>query len=361
MAESTPTALGAPPVAPASSSTTIRAAELLDAGGIVAFPTETVYGLGARVDRHDALARVFAVKGRPHADPLIVHVDDVSEARRLTAEWPAAADELAARWWPGPLTIVVRRLDGLDDLVCAGGDSVGIRVPAHPAARDLLRAAGAPVAAPSANRFGRISPTTASHVVDEFADRAPADRPDLVVDGGACPLGVESTVVDLTGDTPTVLRPGGLAVEDLRGVLGEVTVAERVHDGRVADGSGHQSPGGYLRHYAPGTPLVVLDGPPGTATRVVTELSARGVTAAAIAPDGADPGAFAASLYASLRAADGGSASLLVAELVDPAGLGRAVNDRLFRAAHGRLAPAGGGDAAALVDRVLELTAAHRP
>jgi L-threonylcarbamoyladenylate synthase len=321
-----------------------RAGALLAAGGMVAFPTETVYGLGARIDRPDALSRIFSAKGRPTADPLIVHVAEVADARALAADWPEAADRLAERWWPGPLTVVVPRRPDLDDLVCAGGDTVGIRLPAHPVARSLVRAAGAPVAAPSANRFGRISPTTAAHVVAEFAGAA--DGPDLVLDGGPCPLGVESTVIDLTVSVPLVLRPGGLPVEDLRSVLGHVEVVDRV----VADDAVHRSPGEYLTHYAPRTPLVLLDAPPGTAKRLVAALGGRGVDAATVVPG---PGPVpveqvAAGLYGWLRAGDEGPAVGLVAELVEPAGLGRAVNDRLFRAARGRLLGVSGADAGEL-------------
>lgn len=328
-----------------------RAGALLAGGGMVAFPTETVYGLGARIDRHDALARIFSAKGRPTADPLIVHVADVADARALAGSWPEAADRLVERWWPGPLTVVVPRRPDLDDLVCAGGDTVGIRLPAHPVARSLVRAAGGPVAAPSANRFGRISPTSAAHVVAEFADAA--DGPDLVLDGGACPLGVESTVVDLTGAVPVVLRPGGLPVEDLRSVLGHVEVVDRA----TTDDAVHRSPGEYLSHYAPRTPLVLLDAPPGTAVRLVAALGDRGVDAATVVP-GPTPGPgsverLAAGLYGWLRAGDEGPAVVLVAELVEPAGLGRAVNDRLFRAARGRLLGVPDPDDAA-VDRLVD-------
>ena len=330
------------PVEDATTASIQRAGDLLAAGGIVAFPTETVYGLGARIDRHDALARIFSAKGRPTADPLIVHVADVAEARALAGSWPEAADRLVDRWWPGPLTVVVPRRDDLDDLVCAGGDTVGVRLPAHPVARSLVRAAGGSVAAPSANRFGRISPTTAAHVVAEFGEGG--DGPDLVLDGGACPLGGESTVVDLTGAVPVVLRPGGLPVEDLRSVLGQVDVVDRV----VADDSVHRSPGEYLTHYAPRTPLVLLDAPAGTAARLVASLGDRGIRAATVVPVPVPVEQLAAGLYGWLRSGDEGPAEVLVAELVDPAGLGRAVNDRLFRAARGRLLAVSGPDDAAL-------------
>jgi L-threonylcarbamoyladenylate synthase len=338
-----------PVVEDATTASIERAGALLAAGGMVAFPTETVYGLGARIDRPDALSRIFSAKGRPTADPLIVHVAEVADARALAADWPEAADRLAERWWPGPLTVVVPRRADLDDLVCAGGDTVGIRLPAHPVARSLVRAAGAPVAAPSANRFGRISPTTAAHVVAEFGGAA--DGPDLVLDGGPCPLGVESTVIDLTMSVPLVLRPGGLPVEDLRSVLGHVEVVDRA----TTDDAVHRSPGEYLTHYAPRTPLVLLDAPPGTAKRLVAALGGRGVDAATVVPG---PGPVpveqvAAGLYGWLRAGDEGPAVVLVAELVEPAGLGRAVNDRLFRAARGRLLGVPDPDDAA-VDRLVD-------
>ncbi len=317
-----------------------RAADLLRAGGLVAFPTETVYGLGAAVDHPEALRRVFSAKGRPTEDPLIAHVADVDAARDLAGVWPGVADELAGRCWPGPLTLVVTRPPGLDDLVCAGGPTVGVRVPAPATTRALLAAVGTPVAAPSANRFGRISPTAAAHVVAEFSGPDVADRPDLVLDGGPCPLGVESTVVDVTGSTPVVLRPGGIAVEDLRAWIGTV----EVRSASVAPSAGTgplRSPGEYVAHYSPARPLVLLDAPRGTAARVAGLANDRGRSVTAVdLPD--DAAAAAQVLYGRLRELDRPGEGPLLVDLVDPTGLGRAVNDRLYRAAHGRLVVAEG-------------------
>ncbi len=308
-----------------------RAAALLRAGGLVAFPTETVYGLGASIERPAALRRVFEAKGRPTADPLIVHVADVDAARSFAGDWPDAAQVLAERCWPGPLTVVVARPPGLDDLVCAGGSTVGVRVPAPVATRTLLTAVTAPVAAPSANRFGRISPTTAAHVVAEFGGDDVTDRPDLVVDGGPCRLGVESTVVDVTGPVPVVLRPGGVGVEDIERWLGAVEVRQRL------GGAGpHVAPGGYLAHYAPSRPLVVLDAGAGTVDRVVAHARSSGLGLSSLDLPG-DPSAAASALYRRLRSLDEQGGGPILAELLPPGGVGRAVNDRLYRAAHGRL------------------------
>src|SRR5947207_9629696 len=182
-----------------------KAVEILRAGGLVAFPTETVYGLGADATNAEAVAKIFAAKGRPATNPLIVHVADVDTARRFAASWPLAASHLAEQFWPGPLTLVLPRSPAIVPAVSAGLRTVGLRVPNHPLALQLLQQFGGPVAAPSANRSNRVSPTTAQHVRDELGDAV-----DLVLDGGPCAVGIESTVLDLTGDRPAILRPGGV-------------------------------------------------------------------------------------------------------------------------------------------------------
>jgi L-threonylcarbamoyladenylate synthase len=309
----------------------------LRSGGLVAFPTETVYGLGAALDRVDALERVFAVKGRPRTDPLILHVADAAAAVEVVATFPAAAAALAEAFWPGPLTLVLPRAPFVDDLVTAGGDAVAVRVPAHPVALALLRDAGRPVAAPSANRFGRISPTEAAHVVSELDDRLDPAR-DLVLDAGPTPLGIESTVVALGGDRSRLLRAGGVSQEELESVIGPVeAVARRVEPGDRAA----VAPGGLLRHYAPTTPMALVDGDAGLVAELHRLLTARGVAVRALhLPD--DPDRAAAELYRRLREADEAhlaeGVGLLLAGIVAPDGIGRAVNDRLFRAAHGRVA-----------------------
>ena len=219
-----------------------QAADLLRAGRLVAFPTETVYGLGANALDAAAVARIFEAKGRPLTSPLIVHVDSIAMARELALEWPAAADALAQHFWPGPLTIVVPKQPRVPDIVTAGLPSVGLRMPAHPMALALLRAAQIPLAAPSANRFTELSPTAAAHVRAGLAGR--------ILDGGPCTVGIESTVISLIGATPRILRPGLVTRPQIEAVIGP-----------VEEGSGPESPGQHPRHYSPHTPIVLGDSP----------------------------------------------------------------------------------------------------
>ena len=324
-----------------------RAGAALRAGALVAFPTETVYGLGAALGAPDAVARVFRTKGRPATDPLIVHVPDVDALDGVVAEVPAVGRTLATAFWPGPLTLILARGALVGDDVTAGGPTVAVRVPAHPVALGLLLAAGVPVAAPSANRFGRVSPTSAVDVMVELAARLDPRR-DLILDGGPTPLGIESTVVDLTGRRPRILRPGGVAWEDLVDLLGPVDHEER----RVVDEMAtSRAPGGLLRHYAPSTPLVLVEGGHRTLERLAVAVRSVGVRVATLDLSD-DAGLAAGVLYRTLRAADGGGAEVLLAATLPPAGLGRAVNDRLFRAAHGRVVTDAGPES---VDRVSAL------
>ncbi len=228
-----------------------QAAECLRRGGLVAFPTETVYGLGVHALDRAAVRRLFEAKGRPANDPLIVHVDAVERMETLVADVPEAARLLAARFWPGPLTLVLPRSGRVPDEVTAGLNTVAVRVPAHPVARALLLAAGVPVAAPSANLFSRPSPTRASHVLDDLSGRI-----DLVIDGGPTQVGVESTVLDLSGDVPTILRPGAVSLDMLRAILPRV---EQRTSSAPASGA-LPSPGLLERHYSPRAPLTVYDG-----------------------------------------------------------------------------------------------------
>jgi L-threonylcarbamoyladenylate synthase len=228
-----------------------RAADCLRRGGLVAFPTETVYGLGVHALDRAAVRRLFEVKGRPANDPLIVHVDAVERVHALVSAMPDSVAALRARFWPGPLTLVLPRSPRVPEEVTAGLDTVGVRVPAHPVARALLRAAGIPVAAPSANLFSRPSPTRASHVLDDLGGRI-----DLVVDGGATEVGVESTVLDLTGDVPTILRPGAVSREMLRAILPRV----EQRSAAASSSDAMPSPGMLERHYSPRAPLTVYDG-----------------------------------------------------------------------------------------------------
>ncbi|HEU4994854.1 MAG TPA: L-threonylcarbamoyladenylate synthase [Gemmatimonadaceae bacterium] len=220
-----------------------EAAELLRSGQLVAFPTETVYGLGAHALDEAAVRLIYEAKGRPSVNPLIVHVASPKAARELALEWTAAANALAMAFWPGPLTLVVRKRGIIPDLVTAGGDTVGLRVPSHPVALALLEEAGVPVAAPSANLSTQVSPTTADHVVRGLGERGGVA---LVVDGGPTSVGIESTVVDVTGAVPRVLRPGMISHESIKSVAGAVEIATQVEPGESA-----KSPGMMGRHYAP--------------------------------------------------------------------------------------------------------------
>ena len=323
-----------------------HAAAILRAGGLVAFPTETVYGLGADAESSAAVASVFEAKGRPATDPLIVHLPAATTAQptpmldRVVRVWPSTAEQLAHRFWPGPLTLIVPRAGGVAPEVGAELDTVAVRVPAHAAARALIAAADRPVAAPSANRFGRVSPTTAAHVLDELDGRI-----DLVLDGGPTALGVESSVVDLTGTVPALLRPGGVTLEDLVAVLGEVHHEPRrvLDDAEAASG-----PGQLLRHYSPSTPVVLVDGDAPVVEELLVGLRSAGLAAAPLdLPD--DPELAARRLYAALRAADSLGVQVLLAPVLRPDGLGRAVNDRLFRAAHGRVVDDAGADSVARI------------
>lgn len=316
-------------VDPANPSTEVlrEAAEVIRRGGLVAFPTETVYGLGAHALDVEATSRVFSVKGRPSTDPLIVHVVSVGQARKLTRTWDDRAEQLAQRFWPGPLTMVLPKGNVVPDDITAGRDTVAIRIPAHPIALGLLRESGVAIAAPSANRFGRISPTSAGDVAEELAGGY-----DLLLDGGPTLVGVESTVIDLTGDTAVVLRPGGVTVEDLESVIGKIVVLKRQSHAEDRDAL---APGQFLRHYSPSTPLVAMDAPASVMDALAQRLRADGVTVGLIElPQ--RPADAARVLYSRLRAHDG-TADLLIIRTMADGGIGDAVNDRIFRAAQGNV------------------------
>jgi L-threonylcarbamoyladenylate synthase len=305
-----------------------EAVELLRAESVVAFPTETVYGLGADAFSAKAIGEVYRLKNRPSWNPLIVHVAGVAAARELVAEWPPLAGDLAARFWPGPLSLVLRRAPHLAG-VGAGNDTIAIRVPAHEVALRLLEAAGLPLAAPSANRSEGISPTTAAHVV-----RSLPDVP-LVLDGGPSSWGIESTVLDLTGERPALLRPGALGLRAIREVTGAIMLPDSDPAGSgPADGRARSSPGMSRRHYAPRARLVLvpevgeydLDGTVGALTLEGPEGPYRELLSA-------KPEEYAADLYAALhRLDDAGVATILVQEPPDTEDW-LAVRDRLSRAA----------------------------
>jgi len=326
-----------------------RAAEVLRAGGLVAFPTETVYGLGVHALDREAVRRLFVAKGRPANDPLIVHVATLDDAGLLIAERPSALASLADRFWPGPLTLVLPRAAVVPDEVTAGLSTVAIRVPAHPVARALIAAAGIPIAAPSANLFSRPSPTRAAHVLADLDGRI-----DLVVDGGATDVGVESTVLDLTQNIPTVLRPGAVTLEMLRDVLPQVRMRDASHTASGAEPMA--SPGLLSRHYSPRAPLTLYEG---RAAAVVARLAADardasrhgqrvGILAADDDPvDGftivragseSDLAGVAARLYAALRELDAAGTDVILARgFPADTGIGVAIQDRLRRAAAGRI------------------------
>ena len=320
---------------------TTEAAELIRTGRLVAFPTETVYGLGADATNPDAVAGIFESKGRPTFDPLIVHVADVLSAQELVTSFSETAVQLAAAFWPGPMTLVLPRREIIPDLVTAGLPGVGIRIPDHPLALELLQLAECPIAAPSANPFGGISPTTAQHVLDGLQNRI-----DGILDGGSCGVGIESTVVSLMTDHPTVLRLGGLPVEAIEDVIGPVEIA--VGD-PTKDDSAQPAPGMLSRHYAPGTPMQLLQpeqtavAPQGRRCGLLTyrrfaqdgpafapEVS--GFEVVEVTGDDSNLRACAANFFQSLRKLDAKQLDLIYAHLYPPHGLGRALNDRLRRA-----------------------------
>ena len=221
-----------------------NAVHILRSGGLVAFPTETVYGLGADATNVQAIAKIFAAKGRPNTNPLIVHIADAATAQRYCTTWPDAAMKLAETFWPGPLTLVLPKSSDIVAAVTAGRATVGLRVPDHPLALELLRAFDGPIAAPSANKSNRISPTTAQHVLDELGEAV-----DLILDGGPCRVGIESTVLDLSGKVPTILRLGGVSRQQIEAVIGPVQLI-----GQVTADESAMSPGQLPVHYAPRTP-----------------------------------------------------------------------------------------------------------
>jgi L-threonylcarbamoyladenylate synthase len=312
-----------------------RAVEILRAGGLAAFPTETVYGLGADAANPAAIARLYRAKGRPQSHPVIVHCATAAAARSWCRDWPAAADRLAAAFWPGPLTLILPASVAVSRHVTGGQDSVGLRVPSHPMALELLRRFAAGVAAPSANKFGHVSPTTAEHVLAELDGDI-----DAVIDGGPCPVGVESSIVDLSGAKARLLRPGHITVAELRATIGDVLTPE------TNEAAPTRAPGGLAAHYAPATVLQLIDQEDlasalanAAETRlVVLAIDAQTTTTATVSwrrmP--ADAASYARLLYATLREVDrAGFARILVQR--PPAGdAWRAIHDRLARASRGR-------------------------
>lgn len=312
-----------------------RAAALLRAGELVAFPTETVYGLGADALNGEAAARIFAAKGRPADNPLIAHIAGESGLAGLIAGEPCAcARALMRAFWPGPMTLIFPKSPRVPREVTAGLDTVAVRMPSHPVARALIRAAQTPIAAPSANRSGRPSPTTAAHVLEDMEGRIP-----LILDGGPCEVGLESTVVDVTGARPRILRPGGVTLEMLEGVVGDVDVDEGVLH-QLQAGSQARSPGMKYKHYAPKGEVTIVTGPR-AAQEIARLYDAADGRAAILAFSQADYGArrvyrlknAPGELFAALRQLDEDGMETIYAEDVPTAGVGLAVMNRLMRAA----------------------------
>ncbi len=327
-----------------------RAADIIRRGGLVAFPTETVYGLGANAQDAAAVRGIFAAKERPAYDPLIVHLCSAEALPLVARDIPPVAWELAARFWPGPLTLVLPRHPQVPYEVTAGGETVAVRVPAHPVAQALIRAAGVPIAAPSANRFGRVSPTRASDVWHDLAGRI-----DLILDGGPTQVGVESTVLSLVTSPPLLLRPGGVPREALEAVLGPVQLLQRP----VTEGERAAAPGTLLQHYAPRAQVTLYRGPEAALHQALRSeaqrLHAQGVrvglliaredvaplrdvpAVSGVAGSLADLEEVARHLFATLRALDEAGAQVILARDFGEAGLGLAIRDRLTRAAAGRV------------------------
>jgi L-threonylcarbamoyladenylate synthase len=319
-------------IVPATAANVALAVQCLRRGELVAFPTETVYGLGADARNPDAVHRIFAAKGRPSDHPVIVHLADVGQVGNWTREFPEGARRLADAFWPGPLTLILPRAAHVADAVTGHQDSIGLRMPSHPVARDLLAAfvaeGGSGIAAPSANRFGHVSPTTAQHVMDDLGDAVA-----MVLDGGACAVGIESTIVAFTADVPMLLRPGGIGVDELTRVLGRRPGAP--------DASAPRASGTLASHYAPRTPARRVD-----ALSLARESSRPGAMVAVLARTVVRPAdftglwicapaaaaAYAHDLYANLRLLDGAGAAMILVENLPEDAAWLAVRDRLARA-----------------------------
>jgi L-threonylcarbamoyladenylate synthase len=303
-----------------------RAAEILRRGGLVGFPTETVYGLGADASSREAVARLYAAKRRPPDHPLIVHFADAQAAFKWARDVPEGAQKLAAAYWPGPLTMILKRSPQAGEFVTGGQDTIGLRVPAHPVAQELLKAFGGGIAAPSANRFGQVSPTTAMHVKQDLGTDV-----ELVLDGGPSEVGIESTIVDLSGEAPVLLRPGRISRPELEKALGTLVQEKR------ADSPRHS--GGLERHYAPKTPARLV--PPHELDREIARLRDKVAVLAFSRPDERvdywlrmprEPLGYAQRLYAALRELDGAQCESILIEAPPETPEWAGVRDRLVRA-----------------------------
>jgi L-threonylcarbamoyladenylate synthase len=328
----------------------VQAAAVLREGGLVAFPTETVYGLGADATNASAVARIYEAKGRPSDNPLIVHVADRGSLTQVVREIPPKAEPLMERFWPGPLTLVMAKLPTVPDRVTGNLPTVAVRMPDHPIALALIKAAGVPVAAPSANLSGRPSPTSADHVTEDLAGRV-----DIIIDGGDTGVGLESTVLDLTVDPPMLLRPGGVTVEDLEEAIGPIQIDRVVHGGEA--GEAPRAPGMKYKHYAPEAHVILVNGPvlqmqakikdiayefqeEGKRVGVMCSVESRGVYQAPVILEYGtreDLTSMAADLFSTLRAFDRHQVDVILVEGVPSTGIGLAIMNRLRKAAAGRV------------------------
>ena len=306
-----------------------HAAGIIKKGGIVAFPTETVYGLGANAFNPLAVARVFEVKGRPSFDPLIIHVAHPQDLERLVKEIPSPAEKLMKRFWPGPLTVVLVKKEEVPDIVTAGLPSVAVRMPKHPMTLDLIVQAGCPLVGPSANPFGYLSPTTAEHVRKQLGDQI-----DFILDGGPCEVGVESTIVSFHEGAPRLLRPGGVPLEEVESIIGKVDITPVEKEKPLA-------PGMLPKHYAPRTPIIIDHHDKALPTyrdKKIGLLAFQGPTTSfpfqhiEVLSKKGDMKEAAANLFAAIRRLDALNLDMIIAEAIPEVGLGRAIMDRLRRA-----------------------------
>lgn len=326
-----------------------EAGAILRSGGLVAFPTETVYGLGANGLDAEAVKGIYLAKGRPSDNPLILHIIDEAELNQLVLQVPEQAKLLMQRFWPGPLTMIFRKRPHVPDVTTGGLATVAVRMPSHPVARAIIAAAQVPVAAPSANRSGRPSPTVAAHVIRDMEGRV-----EMIVDGGPCEVGVESTVLDLTGETPVLLRPGGISFEELQEVLGEVQLDVGVADSRLDQNFAPKSPGMKYRHYSPEAELMIVEGEPAAvkakmvaliletdkrlgllATREMVAGLSQYLSEVSVKILGSreDLNEVAGQLFKLLREFDEEEVDLIIAEGLPLQGIGLAVMNRLRKAA----------------------------
>ena len=293
-----------------------RAVEILRNGGLVGLPTDTVYGLAADASQKKAVARIFTAKGRPSNHPLIVHVGSIESARDWSSSWTQSAELLGTTYWPGPLSVVVKKSADVLVEVTGGHQTVALRVPGHSVAIDLLTRLNGGLAAPSANKFGKVSPTTAQHVWDDLGTSV-----DYILDGGPCEVGIESTIVDCSTEFPTVLRPGGISTEDIRKIV------ELGHD----DLGISRAPGMLPAHYAPRCQVTLVD----ELSQAIQMIESVNPSARRVIDASIDPIGFASSMYAQLRQCDTDGIQELFVVLPRPVGIGLAIRDRLTKAAHG--------------------------